>query len=171
MSDLFSTIVNGSVKKSAQYTECESEYAVLAARAAAAQGTGKRRYHRATNLPLKPATFVYGQSKVEEATPDMLESMLQEMKDEPIIACPEEKKAVRRKSKHVVSNSFSALECNDDEVISFSTPSFQLPSSFSGNNLSGKPAKSPHEAFHAKFRTGAVTDIRERKLSEDEESL
>lgn len=171
-----STVVTKKPKpKSAQFTECEREYAILAARAAAAQGTGKRRYHRPTNLSLKPATFVYGQVAVEEPAPDILESMLHEVRDDPIPTpnpIPEEvKKPTTRQPKHTISNGFAALEDNDDEVISFSAPSFQLPTSFSGNNLTGKPIKSPYEAFHARFNTNTVSNTRERKLSEDEESL
>lgn len=176
--------------KSSLFTEREREYAALAARTSAAQGTGKRRYHQPKNLVMKPATFVFGQQAQQvvevEEEPDVIESMLEEVTDKPPVIIPpssaeesqdlsnkKKKSSSNRKKQSVISNNFAALESNeDDEFICFAKPSFQLPNSFNGNNLA-QPAKSPYEAFHAKFKVGGdrVSNTRDRKLSEDEESL
>jgi hypothetical protein len=195
---LFLLTAGGSVvvvnkPKSLHHIECENEYAALAARTAAAQNTGKVRYNKPKNFSLKPATFVFGKAAAEpivnaEPQRDVIDSMLDEMKatkqqpvqsDPPLVSESEEtgrsKKSVGvNRKQSVVSNSFACLESNEDEFISFAAPTFKLPTSFNSGNLV-QPTKSPYEAFHAKFKVGgnkvSTTVVRDRVLSDDEESL
>jgi len=148
--------INPKKDNSALRVEREKEYAALESRFSASQRTGTIHYRKPKVITMKPATFNFGSAPPPKhdlvSKKTVIDEMIQEVETEYIPLDDNVINRHKRTEKPGHSNMFQAFDTNDDRVLTFSTPSFTLPASFTNDNLSKETTTtSRHGDFHAKF--------------------